>query len=616
MQRSKRSRLLSILCILFFGATVSLFAVRGTFASVPAPSWWNGQDCDATNYQNNNSATPQATSYILNNQGTPAVWNGVEACGPKPGISTVQPYNAPVYFTPNPYNTQEGEWQCTELVKRYELLANNLPSVSADGSQVAANYYTQYATYLNKVTNSGHPQQIQVGDVLSYGSPDNHTALVTDTIHAHDATNPHIQVMEQNASSTGFSDQPVNSNGVVLHGVDNALYSDGNGGYLNTVTAWITPRVWSTKTTTTVSGTSTQLTAVDGSSAEDVWAVGFSGSNPFIIHSNGSTWGSTNYASGISNVLLFGVTAVSSTSAFAVGENISTSPTTTEVLQYNGTSWSAIPSDSPNTGNDTLRAVSSDGSGDVWAVGTTGESDGDHALIEKYDSTQGKFVAITSPTNQGTQNRLYGVTVLASNEAWAVGTYVDSNGNAQALSYHYNGTSWSYKTVPVPTSVSTILNGVAETSTGKVYAVGYYTTTGGTIYSWALHWDNNSNPKAWVEDDSSVGDVGTNTQLTAVSAYKSTFNTNGFYNAIAVGWSTGTYNGYTYSKPIIIQFHDYPNSVSSNSNTWATYTSGTVGSNEDNDLQGVYMSGSKTMAVGFDDPSQGGTLVTMSEQLA
>src|SRR5438046_10712869 len=55
--------------------------------------------------------------------------------------------------------------------------------------------------------------------------------------------------------------------------------------------------------------------------------------------------------------------------------------------------------------------------------------------------------AVTSPNPSSTTNHLFGVTTLAPNEAWAVGSYRLSGGYA-TLTMHWDGSQWAH--IPSP----------------------------------------------------------------------------------------------------------------------------------------------------------------------
>src|SRR6266516_12172 len=190
-------RLLLLLALLIVGTLVTFVPRSHALAlTYPKPSWWNGDTCDSTHYHANNA--DGLTSSVL------ATWNGITACGPIPGTDTNKEAN--VQFTTG--GSTENEWQCTELVKRYLFIVFGALSIgNTNGNQVVDTYtgnrsgYTGYPSLFSRLANDG-TNHVKVGDVLSYYSPDNHTAIVIDTSGVNGSGNGTITVLEQNASST------------------------------------------------------------------------------------------------------------------------------------------------------------------------------------------------------------------------------------------------------------------------------------------------------------------------------------------------------------------------------------------------------------------------------
>jgi len=192
------------------------------------------------------------------------------------------------------------------------------------------------------------------------------------------------------------------------------------------------------------SGTTQALVGVWGTSASDIWAVG--GASGSILHYNGTSW-SSSLERGQPGIL-FGVWGSSASNVWVVGDVDS-------VLNYNGASWSAVGGVTR-----TIAGIWGSSASDVWAVGyTTGVG----GTIFHYDG------ASWSSVSPGTTQRLSGVWGSAASDVWAVG----DNGTI----VHYNGTSWS----TVSSGTSQALVGVWGSSASDVWAVG----NSGTI----LHYD-------------------------------------------------------------------------------------------------------------------------------
>jgi hypothetical protein len=98
----------------------------------------------------------------------------------------------------------------------------------------------------------------------------------------------------------------------------------------------------------------------------------------------------------------------------------------------------------------------------------------DHLLIEKWNGTAWKRVAVPNPGRRGADSWLYGVTAASGTSAWAVGSYV--KGTVQrTLVEHWNGAGWKRvaSTNPGGSPGDDVLAGVAGSSCSDLWAVGY-----------------------------------------------------------------------------------------------------------------------------------------------
>jgi hypothetical protein len=208
--------------------------------------------------------------------------------------------------------------------------------------------------------------------------------------------------------------------------------------------------------------------AVTATTPNNVWAAGFTGPNTLIEHFNGTTW-SVVPTPAINHSLLFGISADSSTDAWAVG-SAGRSDSVVEVLHWNGTAWSTVTAPSPGFGSN-LRSVVALAPNNVWAVGQTASSS-DESLIEHFDGAS--WSVVPSP-NVGISPGLTGVAAVSANNVWAVGSFVDTTANVdRTLTEHFDGTSWSV--IPSPSVTASgggsLASVTALPSTGDVVAVG------------------------------------------------------------------------------------------------------------------------------------------------
>jgi hypothetical protein len=237
------------------------------------------------------------------------------------------------------------------------------------------------------------------------------------------------------------------------------------------------------------------LTGVAVVPSGHAWAVGSyinsqGNESSLIAHWNGTTWNpvrSPNPGGLAGNNYLWGVAAISSARAWAVGTHCTYSTCAVEetlILRWNGTTWKRVPS--PPGG---LFGVAGTSPTSAWAVGAATSG----SLILRWNGT--RWRRVHSPPGGG----LTAVTAVSRTDAWAVGCTgsgcaVNGAPGQRTMILHWNGTAW--KRVPSPNpagpSDNNFLFGVAATSSTNAWAVGYY-TQGGDQHALILHW----NGTAW-----------------------------------------------------------------------------------------------------------------------
>ncbi|HSH39479.1 MAG TPA: hypothetical protein VK993_11905, partial [Chthoniobacterales bacterium] len=195
----------------------------------------------------------------------------------------------------------------------------------------------------------------------------------------------------------------------------------------------------------------------------------------------------------------YAVTCTSPTQCFAVGDywqypNGFPTPQTL-IQQWNGTSWSIVPSpNSSSTQTNGLSGVACTSSSDCWAVGSFAYINYDdpvfprgyaQTLIQHWDGTAWRIVPSPN-TSAKESNGLSDVTCTSASDCWAVGasTYYDNaiifpTFRAQAVIQRWDGRSW--KMFPAPAGAS--LSAVTCVSGNDCWAVG-----NGLI----VHWDGAS----------------------------------------------------------------------------------------------------------------------------
>jgi len=223
-----------------------------------------------------------------------------------------------------------------------------------------------------------------------------------------------------------------------------------------------------------------ELFGVAAVSTNDVWAVGsfaltgFSPSQTLIEHWNGTSWSVVSSPNvGTQTNELLGVTAVSASDIWAVGDfNNGTGPQTL-IEHWNGTSWSVVSSPNVSGASNEPLAVAAVSTTDVWAVGNSTTSGVSQALIEQWNGTSWSIVPSPSP---GGSNDLRGVASISATEIWAVGDFIDNNTGAfQTLIELWNGTSWSIVSSPNPAGMQDFFDAAsADPSSGQAWAVGSF----------------------------------------------------------------------------------------------------------------------------------------------
>ncbi len=215
-----------------------------------------------------------------------------------------------------------------------------------------------------------------------------------------------------------------------------------------------------------------QLLGVAATTASDVWAVGFIGTDfdyrTLIEHWDGTTWKRVPSPNPSSISLLFGVAAISATNAWAVGYFNIDATSRPLIEHWDGRAWTLVPSPVHAT-SQTLADVATVSASNVWAAGDSSDNAGrvDRTLIEHWNGKVWKVVpsphedADTSPT-------LFGVVAGASN-VWAVGrTGISGN----TLVDRWNGSTWTRVASPDPGSSRNLLLDVSAPSASNVWAVG------------------------------------------------------------------------------------------------------------------------------------------------
>lgn len=213
------------------------------------------------------------------------------------------------------------------------------------------------------------------------------------------------------------------------------------------------------------------LTGIAAVSADDIWAVGIvdQASSPqgkphqqtLIEHWNGQSWQVVFSPNpGTMGSGLISVVAISRDNVWAVGSG----ETPPLIEHWNGRAWKSVANPILHGG---LTGISAVGANDIWAVG--------NGLIEHWDGLSWHLVSNVPNLV------LNAVIVHAPNDVWAVGSSHKDPANYDTLVEHWDGKSWRVIASPNPgpsRNRANDLEGVAATSSGKIWIVGFQQVSG------------------------------------------------------------------------------------------------------------------------------------------
>lgn len=222
-----------------------------------------------------------------------------------------------------------------------------------------------------------------------------------------------------------------------------------------------------------------QLNHAASSSPTNVWAVGFfiNASHqqiPIVERFSGGGWSLAHDGAVGAGGTLTDVATESSTDVWAVGsQNPTVSSGVPLVEHFNGTSWANMATPSVGTFSE-LDGVGIASPTDVWAVGQSFNGSIDVPIAMHWNGTKWSLVLVPNPSSNGAD--LVSLTVLGSNDVWAVGSQrTDAFGHSGPLIEHWNGAAWSVvDSAPdsPPAGDDGFLTG-STLSAGHVLATGY-----------------------------------------------------------------------------------------------------------------------------------------------
>jgi hypothetical protein len=305
---------------------------------------------------------------------------------------------------------------------------------------------------------------------------------------------------------------------------------DSSGGTIQTVILHWDGASWQQTPSPDPSSSQNHLTGVAADSAGDAWAVGYDTNQgnqlqTLIVHWNGSSWQqvpSPDPGGAAHKNFLLGVTAISPSSAWAVGTYFKGTYFHTLILHWNGTSWRQVTGNASRSG--ALFGVDA-APGHLWAAGVYNFTARHPPLIdERKDS---RWVRTTLPGN----GLLAGVSGSSPSSAWAVGT-----GGLGSVVFHWAGSSWQEVPSPQPGDFNS-LDSVAAISAANAWAAGDWYGSNAD-HTFLIHWDGS----AWSQVPSP--DPGGFASLRAVAASSPTS-----------AWAVGDYMSTGHLHALILRCH-------------------------------------------------------------
>jgi hypothetical protein len=242
---------------------------------------------------------------------------------------------------------------------------------------------------------------------------------------------------------------------------------------------------WAQVATPSLGGDSGSFNSILALSATDVWGGGQVVTEtliaPLFEHWNGKTWSvvPSAHAAGFIQKLA----GTGPDDVWAVGYTTATTPKPL-IEHFNGTQWRQVTAPFPGIGGQLYGVVALSPTS-AWAVGlstlakvgTAQQSPGSpvQTLIEHWDGQSWQVVPSPNigPTSASQRNVLYAVAALSASDVWTAGQFAlpDGSGSQLGLALHWNGTAWSITAVP-DVGLSTGYRGVGVAQSSTVFLVG------------------------------------------------------------------------------------------------------------------------------------------------
>ena len=334
-------------------------------------------------------------------------------------------------------------------------------------------------------------------DALSTGSGGSGAAPVPQTLVEHESGGGWAVV----AAPTPAGATQVSLDGVACASADDCWavgFYAGTGPYNRALAMQYTGAGWHlVDVPSPEDGTDAQLRAVACVSAADCWAVGFWGQegatgyslHPLVEEYTGGGWNvvAGPEPAGDTGGQLQAVTCDDAGGCWSVGyAGILDGTTRSLIEELSGGSWRIVASLGRGAGEvpTSLEGVSCIGSGDCWAVGSSGPGTTGSSLIEEGEG--GDWTVAAGPTPpaapEGWLDELSAVSCTGSAGCWAVGSLESPAPDAAEFPEIDQETSTGWRAVAgpaLPEGSSSQLSGVSCTGPDACWAVGYSAPAGG-----------------------------------------------------------------------------------------------------------------------------------------
>ncbi|GCE14451.1 hypothetical protein [Tengunoibacter tsumagoiensis] len=255
------------------------------------------------------------------------------------------------------------------------------------------------------------------------------------------------------------------------------------------------------------------INSVAAINTNEAWAVGNTLRNDLydqtlFEHWNGKIWqvipGATiPQTNPATHAVPMGVAEIATNNVWVVGRIFNIITGNQPLIEHwNGTNWRLVPA---ARGTSQLQGISALASNNIWALGSSGggtDQSSSLPLVENWNGVA--WSAIKTPINTST-TQFSAIVALSSNNVWIAG----EQGNA-TLFEHWNGTDWSITPSPNITVSqgfsTTYMNSIRALTPDDIWSVGYvnnYSSSGSINIPLIEHW----NGKTWKLIQSPAGNI-------------------------------------------------------------------------------------------------------------